>query len=427
MSKLFNWRFSIVLATVLVAAGLLIAPPQGRAYSVLTHQFLVDLTWDGAIRPYLLSRFPNATEAQLREAHAFAYGGSAIQDMGYYPFGNHFFSDLTHYVRAGDFVAALFREARTLDECAFAAGALAHYVGDSTGHPEVVNPATAIEFPKLKQEFGPSVTYDQSPHGHIRTEFAFDIGEMPQQVFAPSKYLKQIGIRVPRHFLERVFQETYGFKVHIAIGHPSRALQSYATSVRSFIPAFARGEAVLHHKQFPPNPDDEAFQTFSARAADASARLQWKGLYKKPGFFPSHLVAAFIFVAPKIGPLSDLAIKIPTVQTEAWYFRGVNDTVDKYEGILNGMKDGGPASLDNLNLDTGKEVRPGSYPLVDKTYARLLKLLTDNPAGGVSEGMRRNILNFYGDSPASSSENGGKGEKDTTLRLETLKGMKATE
>src|SRR5579872_5906588 len=136
MSKLFNWRCSIVLATALVAAGLLIAPPQGRAYSVLTHQFLVDLAWESAIRPYLLSRFPNATEAQLREAHAFAYGGSAIQDMGYYPFGKQFFSNLTHYVRTGDFIAWLFQNARTIDEYAFAIGALSHYLGDSVGHSE---------------------------------------------------------------------------------------------------------------------------------------------------------------------------------------------------------------------------------------------------------------------------------------------------
>jgi Zinc dependent phospholipase C len=205
MAGLFRSRRYIVRISVPVIVALVTVASQSAAYSVLTHEFLVDMVWDGAIRPYLLSRFPNATEAQLREAHAFAYGGSAIQDMGYYPFGNHFFSDLTHYVRAGDFVAALLREARTLDECAFAAGALAHYVGDSTGHPEVVNPATAIEFPKLKAEFGPSVTYDESPHGHIRTEFAFDINQMPREVFAPSAYLRSIGIRVPRHFLEQIF------------------------------------------------------------------------------------------------------------------------------------------------------------------------------------------------------------------------------
>ena len=116
---------------------------QGVAYSVLTHEELVDLAWNDSIRPLLLDRFPGASDAQLREAHAFAYGGSAIQDMGYYPFGKQFFSDLTHYVRTGDFVARMLRDAKTINEYAFAIGALSHYLGDTLGHSEAINPATA--------------------------------------------------------------------------------------------------------------------------------------------------------------------------------------------------------------------------------------------------------------------------------------------
>ena len=64
----------------------------------------------------LLARFPNATKDELRQAHAYAYGGAIIQDMGYYPHGSHFFSDLTHYVRSGDFVIALLRDSQDLNE-----------------------------------------------------------------------------------------------------------------------------------------------------------------------------------------------------------------------------------------------------------------------------------------------------------------------
>ena len=60
--------------------------------------------------------------------------GCIIQDMGYYPFGSKFFSDLVHYVRTGDFVANLIGEAQNLDEYAFALGALAHYAADTQGH-----------------------------------------------------------------------------------------------------------------------------------------------------------------------------------------------------------------------------------------------------------------------------------------------------
>ena len=52
----------------------------------------------------LAGRFPKATSDDLLKARAYAYGGSVIQDLGYYPFGSHFFSNLLHYVRTGDFV-----------------------------------------------------------------------------------------------------------------------------------------------------------------------------------------------------------------------------------------------------------------------------------------------------------------------------------
>src|ERR1700735_5151108 len=112
-----------------------------HAYSLLTHEQLIDLTWDSSIVPLLKSRYPDPTPAEIEHARAYAYGGCVIQDIGYYPFGDQFFSNLTHYVRSGDFIAWLFRNSRTIDEYAFAIGALSHYLGDSFGHSEVINPA----------------------------------------------------------------------------------------------------------------------------------------------------------------------------------------------------------------------------------------------------------------------------------------------
>jgi len=282
-------RKAALLVAVIFWAG------TANSYSVLTHQELIDLAWNQSIRPLLLAKFPGATDAQLVEAHAYAYGGCAIQDMGYYPFGKQFFSDLTHYVRSGDFVVWLFRNAHTIDEYAFAIGALSHYLGDSIGHSEAINPATAIAFPNLAHKFGPKVTYDQSPHSHIRTEFAFDIDELTNTAFAPPAYLQFIGLQVPKKFLEQAFVNTYGFDIHEVLGRGHPELRSYRSSVRSFIPSFAEAEVVLHRHQFPPHPDDEAYHIFADRVARTNYERRWKHTYRGPGFKAHNVGGAGIY------------------------------------------------------------------------------------------------------------------------------------
>jgi hypothetical protein len=413
-------RFGIVLLLVTI-----IYLPNAAAYSVLTHEELIDLAWNGSIRPLLLARFPGATEDKLREAHAYAYGGSAIQDMGYYPFSKQFFSDLTHYVRSGDFIGWLFRNAHTMNEYAFAIGALSHYLGDTIGHSEAVNPATAVEFPSLKRKFGPSVTYDESPHGHIRTEFAFDIDELSDRAFAPPAYLRFIGLQVPQKFLERAFINTYGFELEelFGRGRTSPALRSYRTSVRSFIPAFADAELVLHGRQFPPDPDDEAHRILAQRIAQTNYERQWAHTFRGPGF-RAHLLAALVFVVPKIGGASDLAIKIPNLDTDDWYVRSLNNTVDTFRETLHKMAvtPGSPAALPNLDLDTGKPIKLGDYPLTDRTYAALLKRLTSKPDRVVPKDLKQNILDYYADIAATTPS-----AKKIATQLYVLNKMKATD
>ena len=390
------------------------------AYSVLTHQELIDLAWNDSIRPLLLARFPNATDEQLREAHAYAYGGSAIQDMGYYPFGKQFFSNLTHYVRSGDFVGWLLANAQTIDEYAFAIGALSHYLGDSIGHSEAVNPATAVEFPKLQRRFGPMVTYDESPHGHIRTEFAFDIGELADGTFAPPDYQRFIGLKVPRKFLERAFTNTYGFDIHELLGRAHPVLRSYRTSVRIFIPAFAEAEVVLHRHQFPAHAADGPYRILADRIARTNYERHWIHTYKGPGF-KAHLLAILVFIIPKIGAASDLAIKIPTPQTEDWYVRSVNRAVDEFHDMLDKLLKDGNASLAlaNIDLDTGNRAKLEDYPLADQTYAHLLERITAEPNRPIPEHLRENILEYYA-GPVSDPDL----SKRLSERLELLMKMK---
>src|SRR5271170_3862199 len=217
----------------------------GFSYSVLTHEQIIDLAWKDSIVPMLLSRYPNATSAELERARAYAYGGCAIQDAGYYPFGHAFFSDLTHYVRTGDFVASLIRNSKNIYELAFALGALSHYVGDSIGHHDAVNPSTAVEFPSLEEKYGPVVTYDESPHGHVRTEFAFDIDQLSKRRLAPSAYLNHVGLQVSPRLLEVAFFETYGLHLRNMGIDRRAAVGTYRRSVRSIIPSIARAEVLL--------------------------------------------------------------------------------------------------------------------------------------------------------------------------------------
>lgn len=377
---------------------LLILTLNSAAYSVFTHEELIDLAWNDSIRPLLLVRFPGATDEQLREAHAYAYGGSVIQDMGYYPFGKQFFSNLTHYVRSGDFVVWLLSNAHTIDEYAFAIGALSHYLGDSIGHSEAINPATAIGFPKLRRRFGPVVTYDESPHGHIRTEFAFDVGELTDSAFAPPAYLRFIGFKVPRKFLEQAFIAIYGFDIHEVLGRAHPALRSYRTSVRSFIPAFAEAEVVLHRKQFPPHADNETYRIFAERVARTNYERRWKHKFHGPGI-KAHLLAFLVLIIPKIGAASDLAIKIPNSHTQELYLHSLNHTVDVFRDIIHRLGDEGdaPVPLANIDLDTGNPVKLGDYILADETYARLLQRITSKPERAVPEALKGNIVDYFAD------------------------------
>jgi hypothetical protein len=409
----FPCKTAVLVATIFFAGT-------ATSYSVLTHQELIDLAWNDSIRPLLLAKFPGATEAQLVEAHAYAYGGCAIQDMGYYPFGQQFFSDLTHYVRSGDFVVRLFRNARTIDEYAFAIGALSHYLGDSIGHSEAINPATAIAFPNLGRKFGSKVTYDESPHGHIRTEFAFDIDELANTAFAPPAYLRFIGLKVPAKFLEQAFVNTYGFDIHEILGRAHPALRSYRTSVRSFIPSFAEAEVVLHRHQFPPHPDDEAYRIFAERVARTNYERRWKHTYRGPGF-KAHLLAVLVFIVPKLGGAADLAIKIPTPETQEWYLRSVNHTVDVFHKLLDKLAANEPLALADVDLDTGERVKREDYPRSDKTYSGLLERLTSNPSRTIPEDLKRDIVGNYEASGTAALQ------QRVQQRLNLLKGMTGTD
>jgi Zinc dependent phospholipase C len=394
-------RCRALSATLLLA---LLLAPQGHAYSFLTHESIIDLAWEPAIRPVLLARFPNTTPAQLKIAHGYAYGGSAIQDAGYYPFGHEFFSDLTHYVRTGAFITNLIHDARDVNELAFALGALSHYVGDSIGHRYATNPATAVEFPSLEAKYGHVVTYEESPHAHVRTEFAFDIDQLSQARFAPTAYLRSVGMHVSRRLMEQAFYQTYGLKLHSVLGNERAAFRSYESSVRSLLTRVAYAEVLLHRGRFPSDAETPEFQKFKARLEVAATQNHWAAYRQRHFRFSTRALAVLIVILPKVGPLSELAIRGPAPDTEQRYIFSVDTAVDEYTRLLADLSRKGQDdfALPDLDLDTGFRTRPGAYALTDETYATLLHRITrDNVSAHVPSELKQNVLEFFSDPDAA--------------------------
>src|SRR5271154_2518599 len=225
----------IVLATTCALLLLFGGVTRSEAYAVLSHEAIIDAAWDTNLKPLLLKRFPNATPDELKVAHGYAYGGAIIQDMGYYPHGSKLVSDLTHYVRSGDFVIALLRDAQDLNGYAFGLGALAHYAADNDGHRLGTNLAVPELYPKLKRKFGNTVTYGDDPLAHVKTEFGFDVIEVAKQRYAPDSYHDFIGFQVSVLLLEQAFQETYGLSLKKVLTNEDRALNSYRRDVSTLL------------------------------------------------------------------------------------------------------------------------------------------------------------------------------------------------
>ncbi len=252
------------------------------AYSVLTHEEIVDLLWKDQFEPLLKQRFPSATEEDLRKAHAYAYGGSLIQDMGYYPFGSKYFGDLTHYVRSGDFVDNLIQESSNLNEFAFALGALSHYAADNSGHP-TINRVVTIEFPKLAKKYGQRATYADDPKAHIRTEFGFDMVQVAKNRYTSDRYHDFIGFEVSKELLDRAFLKTYGLQLKDVFGDPDLAIGTYRRAISLVIPEMTRVALLARKQAIVKDTPDFHKKKFLYYLSRKSYEKEWGREYRKPG------------------------------------------------------------------------------------------------------------------------------------------------
>src|SRR6266581_3864292 len=297
-----GWRLLSVRAAALV---LVVLTWSGglSAYSVLTHEQIVDLAWTDQIRPLLLKRYPGLSEEQIREAHAYAYGGAVIQDLGYYPFGSREFSNLVHYVRSGDFVVELLLESQDANEYAFALGALSHYAADIAGHP-AVNEAVAIEYPKLRAKFGNSVRYAEDKTAHLKTEFGFDTVQVAKNRYASEQYHDFIGFKVSKDLLERAFPVVYGVEVKDILAHEDLAVGTYRFSISRLIPQMTKVALQTHKKELMSEKPTFAKQKFLYRLKRTDYEKEWGKDYIKPGI-GTRILATILRLFPKINVTVD--------------------------------------------------------------------------------------------------------------------------
>jgi hypothetical protein len=316
---------ALILFVLMCSAGL-------SAYSVLTHEEIVDLLWTNEICPLLLQRFPDLTEDQIREAHAYAYGGSVIQDLGYYPFGSREFSNLVHYVRSGDFVSELIAESEDANEYAFALGALSHYASDIAGHP-AVNQSVAIAYPKLRAKFGKSVRYAQDKTAHLKTEFGFDTLQVAKNRYASHQYHDFVGFKVSKPLLERAFPVVYGLELKDALSNEDMAVGSYCFFISRLIPQMTQVALKTHKKDLIRETPNFAKQKFLYRLSRSDYEIEWGNTYTKPGL-GTRILAVFFRYIPKGGPLKGLGFNNPTPQTEDLYIKSINTTTGHYLALL---------------------------------------------------------------------------------------------
>ena len=376
-----------------VVIAVLATPSSATAYSVLAHEALVDAAWHDHMVPLLTERFPAASAAEIDAARAYAYGGSLIQDLGYYPFGSRFFSNLVHYVRSGDFVEALIRDAQDVNEFAFALGALAHYAGDDISHPHAVNRVVPLMYPKLRAKHGDEVLYVESPSRHVKVEFAFDVVQVGRGAFKSDVYQNLIGFEVAMPLLERAFRETYGLELRDVFGDTDLAIGTYRYAVSRMIPDMTRlawrdkRDEILEAN--PGLTERDVVYTMTRREYEA----KYGTTYRKPSLLARFVVMIFK-VLPRFGPFKPLGFEPLTPDAERMLLDSFAASTERYRQSLRALRTG-RLELNDVDLDTGEPSSRGQNPLTDETYADLLAAFAEQQFAGIPPALHHDINAYY--------------------------------
>jgi hypothetical protein len=378
---------------VLFLICILCTPVTSNAYSVLTHEAIVDALWAKSIEPLLKQKYPGLTEAQLNEAHSYAYGGAISPDMGYFPFGSHLFTNLVHYVRSGDFVNALLEEAKDVNEYAYALGFLCHYMSDRYGHNIGTNQCVPIVYPKMLEKFGNRVTFEEDPVSHKRIEFSFDVLQTAKGNYASQAYHSFIGFHVARPVLERAFVKTYGLDINDVFKNLSVAIETFRFSVTSLFPILTKSAWVIKKADILKETPTATSRNFRYKMNRANYYQDSGSKTKRPGFF-AFTLSWLVRVLPKIGPLRSLKIRTPGPEAEKLFMQSFDTVLLNCTASMKLLRYGN-IKLTNVDFDTGNPTLAGEYKLADDNYGTLIVKLNDKDFTEVSPALRLNIIQFY--------------------------------
>jgi hypothetical protein len=267
-----------------------------------------------------------------------------------------------------------------------------HYASDITGHP-AVNQAVAIEYPKLRAEFGNSVRYAQDKTAHLKTEFGFDMAQVAKNRYASEQYHDFIGFKVSKPLLERTFPVVYGLELKDVLAHEDLAIGSYRFSVSRLIPQMTQVALQIHKKDLERETPNFAKRKFLYRLSRSDYEKEWGKDYTHPGF-GTRVLSTLLRYMPKIGPFKKLGFNNPTPQTADLYIKSINATVDQYRTFLEAVRTDSLV-LPNCDFDTGNPTKAAEYSLTDDSYAKLLGQLSDRKFDLTSRDLRANILQFY--------------------------------
>lgn len=365
MKPAFFYKF--LLIAVLCIPG---TPLSSKAYSVLTHEAIIDALWEKSIQPLLKHKYPDATEKQLKEAHSYAYGGAIAPDMGYFPFGSRLFTNLVHYVRSGDFVNALLDEAKDVNEYAFALGFLSHYLADKDGHSLGTNRCVPIVYPMIMEKYGNLVTYEDDKISHKRVEFSFDVLQTAKGNYASQAYHDFIGFNVSRPVLERAFRKIYALDINDIFVNLSFSIKTFRWSVMSLFPLFTKTAWIIKKDEILKSQPTATSRSFQYKMGRANYYEEHGKKHKMPGLFTNAL-SWLIRVLPKAGPLKTLKIKEPGPEAEKLFIQSFDSVLANCTSSMEILASGN-INFTNIDFDTGNNTARGEYKLADRNYGYLL-------------------------------------------------------